>query len=81
MYVCVGECVLSHFDPVQLFATLWAVALQAPLSTGFHRQEYCDALLQGILPTQGLKPHLLHCRWILYRLATEGTNLYIKVFF
>ena len=44
MYVCVGECVLSHFDPVQLFATLWAAALQAPLSTGFHRQEYWNGL-------------------------------------
>ena len=41
----------------------------------------CDALLQGILPTQGLKPHLLHCQWVLYRLATEGTNLCIKFFF
>ena len=25
----------------------------------------CHALLQGIFPTQGLNPHLLHCRWIL----------------
>ena len=24
------------------------------------------ALLQGIFPTQGLNPALLHCRWILY---------------
>ena len=33
----------------------WAVALQAPLSLGFSRQEYwggCHALLQGIFPTQ-----------------------------
>ena len=33
-------------------------------------------LLQGIFPTQGLNPsllHLLHCRWILYHWATwEG---------
>ena len=28
---------LNH---VRLFATLWTVALQAPLSTGFSRQEY-----------------------------------------
>ena len=35
------------------------VALQAPLSTGFSRQEYLSdyhALLQGIFPTQGLNP-------------------------
>ena len=30
-------CVLSHFRLVQLFATLWAVAHQAPLSMGFSR--------------------------------------------
>ena len=34
-------------------------ALQAPLSVGFSRQEYCHALLQGVFPTQGLNPHLL----------------------
>ena len=32
---------LSH---VQLFATLWTVASQAPLSMGFSRQEYWSAL-------------------------------------
>ena len=26
-------------------------------------------LLQGIVPTQGLNPGLLHCRWILYQLS------------
>ena len=29
----------------------------------------CCALLQGILPTQGLNPGLLHFRWILYQLS------------
>ena len=29
----------------------------------------CHALLQGIVPTHGLNPGLLHCRWILYRLS------------
>ena len=29
----------------------------------------CHALLQGIYPTQGLNPGLLHCRWILYRMS------------
>ena len=32
---------LSH---VQLFATPWTVALQAPLSMGFSRQEYWSGL-------------------------------------
>ena len=35
-----GVCMLSHFSCVQLFATLWAITLQAPLSIGFSRQEY-----------------------------------------
>ena len=33
-------CVLSHFSPVRIFATLWAVFHQAPLSIEFSRQEY-----------------------------------------
>ena len=44
-------------------ATPWTVALQAPLSMGFSRQEYgvgCHALLQGICPPQGCKQRLLH---------------------
>ena len=32
--------VLSYFSRVRLFATLWTIALQAPLSMGFSRQEY-----------------------------------------
>ena len=31
---------LSHFSRVRLFATLWTVAYQAPLSIGFSRQDY-----------------------------------------
>ena len=31
-------------SPVQLFATPWNAALQAPLSMGFLRQEYCSGL-------------------------------------
>ena len=35
---------LSHFSSVRLFATLRTVALQAPWSMGFSRQEYCSGL-------------------------------------
>ena len=38
-------CVLSHFSHVQLFATLWTVAHQAPLSMGFSWQEYWSGLV------------------------------------
>ena len=34
----------SRFSHVQLFATLWTVALQAPLSMEFSRQEYWGGL-------------------------------------
>ena len=37
-------CVLSPFSCVQLFATLWTVAHQAPLSMGLSRQEYWSQL-------------------------------------
>ena len=45
-------CILCHFSHVQLCVTLWTAAHQAPLSTGFSRQEHwlavgCHAVLQG----------------------------------
>ena len=52
-------CMLSRFGCVQLFATLWTVARQAPLSMGFWRQEYWSGLLcplPGDLPNPGIKP-------------------------
>ena len=39
-----GGCMLSHFGHVQLFATLWTVARQTPLSMGFSRQENWSGL-------------------------------------
>ena len=54
------QCCFSH---VRLSATLWTVALQAPLSMGFSRQGYWSglhALLQSIFPIQGLNLRLLH---------------------
>ena len=50
---------LSCFSRVQLFATLWTAAHQAPLSMGFLRQEYWDGLPfppPGDLPDTGIKP-------------------------
>ena len=44
---------------VLLFATLWTVAHQAPLSTGFSRQEYFRGLPflpPGDLPNRGTEP-------------------------
>ena len=44
---------------VQLFATLWTVAHEAPLSMGFSRQEYWSELpfpSPGDLPYPGIEP-------------------------
>ena len=52
-------CMLSHFNRAQLFATLWTVACQAPLSMGFSRQEYWSGLpglLPGDLPNPEIEP-------------------------
>ena len=57
--MCVCVCVLSC---VQLFATPWTVACQAPLSMGFSRQEYWSGLpfpLPGDLPDQEIE-HVSH---------------------
>ena len=53
---------LSHFSRVHLFATLWIIAHQSPLSTGFSRQEYWSGLLcapPADLPNPGIKLCLL----------------------
>ena len=45
-----------------LFATLWTITHQAPLSMGFSRQEYWSGLpcsTPGTFLTQGSSPHLL----------------------
>ena len=65
-----------HLCPT-LCDLLWAVALQAPLSMGFSRQEYWSWLLcppPGIFLTQGWNLSLLRCRWILYPLSHLGSH-------
>ena len=64
---------LSH---VWLFTIPWTIAHQAPLSTGFSRQEHWSELPgppPGNLPNQGLNLGLPHCRWILYCLSHQGS--------
>ena len=51
----VCDCMLSHFSCVWLFATLWTIAFQAPLSMEFSRQVHWNGLpcsSPGIFPTQ-----------------------------
>ena len=50
---------LSHFSQVRLFAILWTVAHQAPLSIGFSRQEFWSGLpfpSPGDLPEPRTEP-------------------------
>ena len=50
--------VLSRFSRVRLFATVWTVARQAPLSMGFSRQERWSGLPcrpPGDLPNPGIE--------------------------
>ena len=67
--MCVRVCMLSRFSRVQLFATLWTIAQQAPLSMGFSRQEHRSGLPfppPGDLPDPGIKPVSLTSTCVLY---------------
>ena len=66
MCVCVRECVcvrarvhVQSLSRVRIFATLWMVARQAPLSVGFSRQEHWSGLPfppPEDLPHPGMEP-------------------------
>ena len=52
-------CMLSRLSHVKLFATLWTVDHQVPLSMGFPRHEYGSGLpypLPGDLPNRDQSP-------------------------
>ena len=56
----------------------WTVAHQAPLSMEFLSKNTGvgrHSLLQGIFPTQGSNPGLLHCRQILYCLSHRSCQM------
>ena len=50
---------VKSLSRVRLFATLWTITYQAPLSMGFSRQEYRSGLpfpSPGDLPDPGIEP-------------------------
>ena len=52
-------CTLSCFSRIRLFATVWTVACEVPLSMGFSRQEYWSGWPlppPGHLPDRGTEP-------------------------
>ena len=59
--------------------SLWPHGLYSPWnSPGQNTGVGSLSLPQGIFPTQGLNPGLLHCRWILYQLSQMGSPLLKK---
>ena len=70
-------CMLSHFSSVQLCATLWTVAWQAPLSMGFSREEYWSGLPcppPGDLPNPGIEPSVFTSPALAGRFFTTSTT-------
>ena len=75
---------ILSWDAISLCAVLCLVAqscltLCDPMDSSVHEDSPgkntgvgCHALLQGIFPTQGSNPGLLHCRWLLYQLSHPG---------
>ena len=74
-----GVYMLSCLSRVQLFATPWTVALQAPLFVGFSRQEYWSGLLfppPGDLSNPGIEPESLTSQVDSLPLSHQGSPKY-----
>ena len=71
VFVCVclvAQSCLPLWDPVDYSPPGSSVHGDSP---GKNTGVGCHALLQGIFPTQGSNPSLLHCRQILYHLSHQ----------
>ena len=83
--MCVRVCVCVCVCAVLCLVTQLSPALCNPMdcsppgssvhedSPGKNTGVSFHALLQGIFPTQGSNPGLLHCRWNLYHLSHQGS--------
>ena len=66
-------------------SSLWPRGLQPirPLcprdSPGKNTGVGCHSFLQGISPTQGSNPDLLHCSWVLYHLNHQGRPVFLAL--
>ena len=57
--------------------SLWSPGLYNPWSSPSQNSRVgSHSLLQGIFPTQGSNPGLLHCRWILYQLSHRESLIF-----
>ena len=76
VYCPMHMCVLSRFSHIRLFVTPWTVACQAPLSMESpckNTRVGCHFLPQGIFPTQGSNPGLLHWQADSLPLSHQGS--------
>ena len=67
--VLVAQLCLTPCDPMEWTSPGSSVHRDSP---GKNTGVSCQALLQGILPTQGLNLGLSHCRWILLPSDPQG---------
>ena len=77
MCVCVCTVVADYLQVMSDSVTPWTVALQAPLSMGFPRQEYWTGLpfsSPGDLPNPEIKYACID-RQVLYHRATREAQL------
>ena len=86
LYFLYFLAMLSRFSHVQLCATLWTVAQQAPPSMGFSRQEYWSELpfpSSGDLPNPGIEAACsmcnLHWQAGSLLLAPPGKPLFLSI--
>ena len=74
---------MKSLSRVQLFATPWTIAHQAPPSMEFSREEYCSGVAMSFsrgscrLRDQTRGSH--HCRQTLYHLSHQGNLIWDKV--
>ena len=84
MYYVLYELKLLVAQLCLTLCNLISISCQAPVSTGFPRQEYQNGLpfpSPGDLPDPGSNLALLNCRQILYRLSHLESVLYSGVLF
>ena len=80
--ICVCVCVAGRFSHVCVFAVLWTVTHQVPLSMGFSRQEHWSGLPfppPGDPPNPGIEPcsHVFFIgSWVLYHERHLGSPEY-----
>ena len=88
--VCVGKCpMLSHFSHVQLFATLWTIAHQAPPSVGIFPEGIMEGLscpspgdlpYSGIKPTSFMSPELVGGLFTTNATGKPWANIYLYIY-